>query len=396
MNRRIGRVFSLGFAALLLAASYQEAVVAWSLSVASLPLAENLDRASAIAPLNAAFLRERGILRLDSDPRAAELVLRQSVSLNAFETDALVGLGLIAESDGRLVEAEEYLIRAAHLSRLFKPRYALAFFYARQGPLEKFWHAASSAANIDGADATPAFRLAHDLEEDPKRAAELLSLTGQHALRSYAGFLLKEENRAGLGRIALRIEPTAEARPVLLEVVDSLISGNGAEAISLWNRLTPDQALAPEQGRSLTNGRFAPGENRGFDWRCAENPGVEIRWGNPGDLRIEFSGHQSESLALLEQFVPVVPDRTYQTTFRYGTDSAIRVPGLKWQVLQPGDSGPPASMELISSREGSGTLVFHTKASAGLVRLILRYDRTPGAMRIVGIVTLRSVELRLL
>jgi hypothetical protein len=345
-------------------------------------------------------LRERGILSLDSNQQSAARLLKRSVALNAFEAEALIGLGLLAESGSHIDEAEAYLSRAASVSRRFKPQWALAFFYARRGAEDRFWKAASVAANVESADAQPVFRLAHQVLKDPERVADSLQLKSQHALTSYLGFLLKQQGSAGLSSVALRLEPNPESRPVLLAAVDRLINQNRTDdAVRLWNRLNRsrrNRQLAAATGTSLTNGLFEAAEGRGFEWRYAANQGIGLRAGAPGDLRLEFSGHQSESATLLDQFVPVIPGRSYRLSFAYATAGLSGPTGLYWQVFQATTPLSPPSDPLNPVPEGAGTLAFQTGPGVELVRLVLRYARSPGTMRLEGIVTLRSAELELL
>ena len=173
MKHLAGRLLAAGFGLLAVGASYQETVMAWSHNLARRRTSEALDRASKIVPLNAAFLRERGILTLDSNPQVAEHLLQRAVALNAYDADALIGLGLLAESGGSVEDAEEHLIRAVNVSRRFKPKWALASFYARQGRLDSFWPMASAAANVEAGDPQPIFRLAHQVLKDPERPPSL-------------------------------------------------------------------------------------------------------------------------------------------------------------------------------------------------------------------------------
>ena len=184
-----------------------------------------------------------------------------------------------------------------------------------------------------------------------------------------------------------------DSRRLLLATVDHLIKENRIdEAVPLWNRLNTsggNRQLSPTSGASLTNGRFDASEGRGFDWRHGDNPGIDLRAGGPGDLRIEFSGHQPESVSLLEQYVPVMPDKSYRLSFAYRTAGMTGVTGLYWQVLQ-------VTAPLNPVPEGVGTLAFRTGPGLGLVRIALMYARMPGTMRLEGVVTLRSAELEVL
>lgn len=400
VKKNAGGVLAAGFAILVLGACFQEGTAAWACSLANQRTMESLDRACRLMPLNAVFWRERGIVRLDSSPSAADQFLKRSIELNAYEADSLIGLGLLAESKGHLNEAEDYLIRAASQSRRFKPKWALAFFYFRLGKFDRFWPAASAAANVEGSDAKPVFRLSLQVLPDAEQVTELLHLQNQHALTGYIGFLLERKGFAALSRVALRIQPDPDCRALLLAVVERLIDeGQPEQAVQLWNHLNTDRGirpLSPATGTSLTNGLFATGEGRGFEWRHADNQGIQLREGVPGDLRIEFSGRQAESSTLLEQFVPVLPGRAYRLSFHYATDGLSGLTGLYWQVFQGNIPLAPPSTPIISVPEGSGYLPFRTASGSGLIRLALRYNRAPGTTRLEGALTLRSAALDLL
>jgi tetratricopeptide (TPR) repeat protein len=398
VKQKAGRVFAAGFSILIFGAAYQESMTAWAYYLANQRTPESLDRASQFAPLNAVFWRERGILRLDTNPVAAERLLIHSTMLNACEADALIGLGLLAESGARLQEAEDYLTRAARISRRFRPKWALAFFYARQGKFDQFWPAASDAANVDAADVQPVFRLAHKISVDAETVAESLQLRNQHARASYLEFLLKQKASLALSRVALQIQPNSESRSLLGAAVDRLINETRTdEAVQLWNHLNRGRGghqLSPATGVSLTNGAFEAGERHGFDWRYATtSQGIAVRPGAPGDLRIEFSGRESESMTIVDQFVPVVPDRTYRLSFSYGTSGLSGITGLRWEIF-PATSTLSTPINAIP--EGTGSLPFRTGPDVKLIRIALTYSRVPGTTRLEGSVTLHSARLELL
>jgi hypothetical protein len=147
--------------------------------------------------------------------------------------------------------------------------------------------------------------------------------------------------------------------------------------------------LSPASGVSLTNGYFDASEGRGFDWRRRDNPGIDQRAGTSGDLRIDLSGHQPESICLIEQYVPVMPDKRYRFSFSYRMVGMNGVTGLYWQAFQ-------ATAALNPEPEGLGTLLFRTGSGVRLVRIALMYARIPGNMRFEGVVTLRSARLEML
>ncbi len=395
------RVLSTFFSGFALIASCQEILRAWSSYLVSIPTLERLEQASRFTPLDSALFRQRGIQCLDTNPEAAGKLLLSAVAMNPFDAESFVALGLLEESGGRLEEAESYLIKATSISHRFKPRWALAFFYARQGPLDRFWNSASAAVNTEDADVQSVFALAHEvLKDDPEEVAGLLKLESKQSLKSYVEFLLKHESTSNLGRIALRMDISPESRPLLLAAVDRLIGENSPEeAMPLWNKLAAasgNRQLLPTKGQSLTNGQFRPPLTRGFDWRQSENQGIDLYAAAPGNLRIEFSGRQSESLTLLSQFVPVVPNSHYKLSYRYHTSGLNGLTGLYWQALQTNKPGTVRSAPLDLVSEGRDAMSFRTESDTKLISIEFKYTRPPGAVRLAGTVVLRSAELELL
>lgn len=271
---------------------------------------EALARATRLAPLDADLWRRLGISSLDTDPVAAKRYLERAAQLDSFDANALIGLGLLAESSRNFDEAERNLVRAASLSQRFKPKWAVAYFYARSGRLDDFWPAAALAANIPSADIKPILQLAQSLQDnDPGDLAGLLKLDTQYGRAEYLRFLLSRPGSSGVSRIALGVRPNPETRDLLMAACERLIeTRRGAEAVQLWNSIAGTN-LSPHQGVSLTNARFENSGLRGFDWRSASNPGITATT-RPEGLRLEFSGRQPEDFNVIEQFVPVLPLET--------------------------------------------------------------------------------------
>jgi len=103
-------------------------------------------------------------------------------------------LGLDAEADGKLPEAETDLLRAASVDRLYVPAWTLANFYFRRGDSAKFWPWAKRAAALTYDDYRPLLRLADTLDTSPPRVASRLG-GGAPLLRAYLDLLI------GAGRL---------------------------------------------------------------------------------------------------------------------------------------------------------------------------------------------------
>jgi len=137
------------------------------------------------APLSPQWVHAANLTRLESSPDD----LRAAVSLNPRLASAWIQLGLDAESEGNLPEAETYLLRAASVDRLYVPAWTLANYYFRRGDAAKFWPWARRAADLTYDDYHPLLRLADALETSPPRVATRLG-GGAPLLRAYLDILI--------------------------------------------------------------------------------------------------------------------------------------------------------------------------------------------------------------
>lgn len=115
--------------------------------------------------------------------------LHAAVSLNPRLSSAWIQLGLNAEADGNLQEAETDLLQAARVDRLYLPAWTLANFYFRRGDTAKFWPWAERAARLTFDDYRPLLRLADALETSPQRVATRLGGSAP-LLRAYLDLLI--------------------------------------------------------------------------------------------------------------------------------------------------------------------------------------------------------------
>jgi hypothetical protein len=170
-------------------------------------------------------------------------------------------------------------------------------------------------------------------------------------------------------------------------------AGSVEPAVELWNAvadrgLTAQGNLAPNKGRSLTNGDFRREfTGHGFDWRPVANNGVSLLRSQDG-FRIEFSGKQPERCEIVWQYVPLAAAGNYRLRARLRSADQMR--GLKWRVTDP------ASRRVLaegSQAESEADVRF--VAPAPLARLALVYEREPGTMRLEGTGTIEQVSLEL-
>jgi hypothetical protein len=109
-------------------------------------------------------------------------------------------LGLNAEADGELTEAETDLLQAARVDHLYRPAWTLANFYFRRGDLAKFWPWARRATALTD-EYHPLLRLADDLGMPAQDVAVRLG-GGAPLLRTYLDVLIGANRLDSAGEIA--------------------------------------------------------------------------------------------------------------------------------------------------------------------------------------------------
>jgi hypothetical protein len=120
-------------------------------------------------------------------------------------------------------------------------------------------------------------------------------------------------------------------------------------------------------------------------------PEVRVDAVESSGLRIEFSGEQPETGAIINQPLWLLPERRYQLHYRSAQSGLSSPEGLQWALL--------AGNQLVAIapwRKGSLEGWFDFDAPAKPSRLILRYARSPGTVRLRGSLTLLSAELKCL
>lgn len=115
--------------------------------------------------------------------------LRAALRLNPRLSSAWIQIGLEAETNGKLPEAERDLLQAASVDRQYLPAWTLSNFYFRRGDADKFWPWAERTAAITSDDYRPLLRLADALETSPQQVAARLG-GGAPLLRAYLDILI--------------------------------------------------------------------------------------------------------------------------------------------------------------------------------------------------------------
>ncbi len=396
------RVVSIPLILLLLVASlalaWQAVRLAWADVLYRRGTPELVARALKMDPGNARYHARMA----DADASRAEQHLRAAVALNPYDSDSRIELGLRAEVAGDLSTAEQYLSDAARLDHTYEPRWTMANFYFRRGDRNQFWTWARRAAEMAYHDQSALFDLCWRISDDPEEIAGKLLPDRPRITAQYLGYLLERNRLDAAVPMARRVLAGGrrEDLPLLFTYCDRMIqAGREADAVEAWNGLarpgwTGRNRLAPARGEVVTNGDFA-GEflSRGFDWRAVPANGVSaVRSGPPDGLRISLSGRQPERCALLEQYVPLPPARALRFRVHYRTSGVGPASGIRWRVMDAGGKITlGTSGELANDSGAEAAFVVMVPPGVALGRLVLEYERMPGAMRTEGSLWLESV-----
>ena len=375
--------------------------MAWADHLSRATGAETVARAVRLAPRDADFrLRLADAQQAaGADPTAA---LEAATALDPGNAEAWIRLGAEAEMRGDPNTAESRLLEAAHVSRQFAPRWALANFYFRRGDGPHFWPWAKESLRMSYGDLNPVFRLCWNMSQDAGLILDRAIPDRREVLNAYVWFLMQD-------RLAVS-EPVAMKLAALGSIDDqgTLVSwcnrqidgGSPAAALEAWNRLCarhllPFAPLDPDRA-PLTDGGFATDfAGGGFAWRQAPGTGVVIgRNRSPRYLWVAFNGEQPETCAPLVQFVPVTAGTSYRLRYEYHTAELPSASGLRWSVFDARKGiDLTAASPCLSSPDWKTEEVRFTAPAAGLVRVALTCRRVQGATRIEGSLALRHVSM---
>jgi hypothetical protein len=363
------------------------------------------EAAIALTPDQAEYYARLAWLLSDDNPQKAKDALRRAVALNPWDARSWIELGLRAEAEGDDTTSKQCLLRAAEADKKFLPRWTLANYYFRHGDTAMFWFWAKEAAAMVYGDAQPMFRLCGRVEEDGK-LIDRLDIRNPEVRAGYLFYLLGQNRVDLIGPALYQLleENRLADVPLLLTACEHLLEGRRAdEAAGVWNRLAEAGRVqfrtpAGEGEQLVANGSFAaPPSSRGFDWRLPVVEGISVsREEESRGLRVTFSGREPEDCEALLQLVPLQKRKMqYKLSFEYRTRGIASGAGLRWRITDASSGtilreGP----SLASEPDAEMQLSFETPAECRLVRLALRYHRTPGTTRMEGFLVLQNVALK--
>lgn len=369
----------------------------------------DLERAVSLAPGNAEAWAQLGtVLERRGESSRAAAALSRAVQLNRYDAQAWVDLALHREVQGDLKEAEKYLLQATRIDGTFFPRWALANFYLRQGAEDAFWAAMREALSRSYEYPAAAFDLYWRASDNPgdilrKGVPDIPKLN-----RKYFEFLLPTDRHEAAAEVWQRIERSLQPADLDLGLryAEAALARFDAEtAVRVWNQLCqqgllPLEPLDPRAGRLLSNGKFlAAPSGRAFDWTLKLAEGITADVQNPNgrsSLWIRLSGAHPETADLLWQLAPVLPDRVYRLQYSYDTSGLPADTGLRWIVEDPQSHATLAAGDpLVATDEAwkQGQESFQVPGKTRLVRLVLRYERSPGTTRAQGSVSIANIAV---
>ena len=362
----------------------------------------SVPKAVALLPYNGAYLAR---LAAWTPARKPDL-LGRAVQLNPFDFESLIQLGVFSEFQRHDdAQAERYYLQAAEVNKMFLPKWTLTNFYFRHGRPAEFFRWATASLAITPYSPEPIFVQMWLVSQDAAKIARAVP-DRPRILLPYAWFLSNNQQTATIAHIVQRligaagkVDPRAWGRDDMVAAIeDRLVArGDGHSALEIWSSLSNAgwiQDGVPSPSSPVTNGNFEhPFYQHGFDWTTLNAPGVRIEQ-IPSEslLRLQFSGDEPERCLLLQQYIPLEANRTYDLRWRLQTVLAEEPSGLRWHIrpvtLSPGD-------EILSGdlgAKGSSEWKFRAPTGGGLSLLTLEYARPLGHLRTRGTVMLKSVS----
>lgn len=389
--------------------------LAWADYDAAQPDLSSVTDACRLAPESAQYwLRAAAVREIDRpDDSEVDADIRHALALNSRYTEAWMARAFRDEARGHVTQAEQDYFAATRVNRMYKPAWALANFYYRQGQPRQFWLWARRCLEVveprrlepASYNPAPVFDLAWQVTSNAAEIRANLIPPRHFILVDYLDYLGDRNLLEAGSDVAVDLAAYADLEDnyVLLNFCDRLINhAMGRRAMDIWNAMVARGTLRaehvdPDQGRSLTNGDLKrPFERAGFDWRLPPAEGVaQEHFVSAGECRLEFSGDQPEGVMPLYQNLPVVPG-AYRLAFQYRT-GAEHVEGLSWQIWDYArHQFVPVRCRFSPHAEwAGGEAAFTIPQGASIVRLCLIYHRASGSTRIHGTVSFRDFALRL-
>ena len=333
------------------------------------------------------------------DEKDAEELLRSSLQLNPYNSDAAIDLGLRYEAVGDFGRAEKLFLQAFTVDRTYAPRWTLTNFYFRRENLPAFWEWARRAAEMPTNDIGALFELCWRVTPDPRTIEAKIVENDASVIRQYVDFLMSKDHAPAAVHAALRLvrfgSPDVD-RERLFSLTDRTIAANDAPgANSLWLELIRQHWIIADSSFP-NNPEFARDPLPvNFDWHLSSGNGLHS-WPGSSGLVTEFTGDESESSTIAEQTISLPPGN-YRLESSYRTQGIASNTGIRWEIADCESDAVQASSPFLSSdTPAKFTLPFPVDPDHRLLRLRLVYRRQIGTSRVSGTLVVRSIRIEAL
>jgi hypothetical protein len=331
------------------------------------------------------------------DREHARELLTTSRSLNRYNAQTNIELGLQYEAEGDFGQAEKLLLDAYEVDHTYLPRWTLANYYFRRDNMPAFWSWARSAAEMPADDIRSLFELCWRVSPDPEKLTQAIFNEKPEMIRQYLGFLLAKDQLHAVAGVAPHLVRSGELdadRPLLFYVVNRLVAANDETAANaLWHSLIQQHWVVADI--TVPNNPDFAREPLPvtFDWALPEYPGLHS-WPGSSGLETEFTGSQPEECIVAEQVVMLTPG-SYTMAYAYRTSGIPSDTGIHWNIIDAKSNTVLAeSPDLSSDTLRNSVFAFSIPSGASLIRLRLAYRRALGTPRISGNLVVTSTQVR--
>lgn len=331
------------------------------------------------------------------DPAHAEELLSTSLSLNPYNAQADIELGLQFEAQGDFARAEKQMLEAFRIDNTYLPRWTLANFYLRRDDLPRFWEWARSAAAMPADDIGALLDLCWRVAPAPDEITAHISNSNPQFLRQYINFLSNKNQPAAAAGAAAQLTKSGDTNSdlqALLMLINRLVAVNQpAPAQHLWEAVKDRHWVIADSSMPNNAGFLRAPVPVSFDWSLPDYSGLHS-WPGPSGLEVELNGSEPEDAVIAEQFVFLKPG-DYSLDFRYHTSGIPPGTGIRWQIVDPVSLKVIAeSSDLSSADVKQSEVKFTVGPDNALVLLRLHYQRTLGTVRLAGNINVSSVQIQ--
>jgi tetratricopeptide (TPR) repeat protein len=383
-----------------IAGAYYSSILARASYLYGLDTATSVPAAVRLVPYNSQYVARWAAWNSD---RQIPL-LKEAISLNPFDYQSLIQLGLNAEiTEGDPKTAESYYLKAAAVNKMFLPKWTLTNYYFRQQNLSEFFRWANETLKVSPYSGDPVFTQMWLMSQDPARLSAVIP-DRPRSLIQYIWFLSNSNQYGAIPPMIQRLvravgndDPRAWGRDDLIaaSLDHVLAAGELHTGLQIWTTLRDGRWIAqsvPDANQPLTNGDFRlPFYRHGFDWVSAETEGVRIQqFPDEPSIDIGLSGDQPEHCELLRQYVAVEPGFLYKLQWKA---DALGIPtgsGLAWHLRATKSDASIESGDLLNAPQ---VWEFVAPPNVSGFLLTLEFNRALGHVRPTGHLTLRSVSI---